>query len=131
MEQCRSMLVLVSLRSVLRVRPSPSHVTATRGCISDGGRKTPGLRSELTSDAPGPVLRCFQVLGMPILRISIFLIFKFFLFAFLGPLLQDMEVPRLGVDLHHSSWQRQILNPLSKTRDPACIPMDPSQVRYH
>ena len=52
---------------------------------------------------------------------------------------QHMEVPRLGVeselllpayaratttpdlncvcDLHHSSWQRQILNPLSKARD--------------
>ena len=68
--------------------------------------------------------------------------FFFFLFVFLpflGLLPQHMEVPRLGVfselqppafaraavtrdpshvcDLHHSSWQRQILNPLSKARD--------------
>ena len=61
-------------------------------------------------------------------------------FAILGPTLQHMEVPRLGVeselqmpayatatamtrdpslacDLHHSSRQRWILNPLSKARD--------------
>ena len=63
-----------------------------------------------------------------------------------------MEVPRLGVeselqlpayttaiatqdpshlcDLHHSSQQRRILNPLSKTRDWTCILMDTSQVHY-
>ena len=63
----------------------------------------------------------------------------FFFFCFLGPHLQHMEVPRLGVksqqqlqayatatekpdlscicDLHHSSWQHQILNPLSETKD--------------
>ena len=61
-----------------------------------------------------------------------------------------MEVPRLGVelelqltaytiaiatpdlscvcDLHHSSWQRWILNSLSKARDQTGILMDPSQV---
>ena len=61
-----------------------------------------------------------------------------------------MEVPRLGVelklqlpayttatttrdpsfvcDLHHSSWQRQILNPLSEARDRTCILMDSSRV---
>ena len=61
-----------------------------------------------------------------------------------------MEVPRLGdeselwplaytratgmpdrsciCDLHHSSQQRQILNPLSKARDQTCIFMDSSQV---
>ena len=62
-----------------------------------------------------------------------------------------MEVPRLGVqlelkllacatatamqdlshicNLHHSSWQHQILNPLSKARDQTHIPMDASRVR--
>ena len=69
----------------------------------------------------------------------------FFFFGFLGPHLRQMEVPRLGVqlelqllahttatatpvtatatqdlshvfNLHHSSQQRQILNPLSKAR---------------
>ena len=62
-----------------------------------------------------------------------------YLFSFLGPHLQHMEVPKLGVeselqlpayvpatampaptlvcDLRHSSQQCQILNPLSETRD--------------
>ena len=73
-------------------------------------------------------------------------------FYFLGPRLQHMEVCRLGVelelqllahatatatqdlswvcDLHHSSWQSWILNPLSKTRDRTCILMDASQIRF-
>ena len=60
-----------------------------------------------------------------------------------------MEVPELGVkselqlpaytmaratldpshifDLHHSSWQRQILNPLGETRVRTCILMDTSR----
>jgi len=64
-----------------------------------------------------------------------------------------MEVPRLGVELelqllayttatatldlscicnlHHSSWQHRILNPLSKARDQTHILMDSSQVRFH
>ena len=64
-----------------------------------------------------------------------------------------MEVPRLGVeselqqllaytiaaatrdpsrtcDLHHSSWQCRILNPLSKAREQTCILMDTSWVPY-
>ena len=76
----------------------------------------------------------------------------FFLFVcFLGP--WHMEVPRLGFelelqllaytkataapapswvyDLHHSSRQRWILNPLSKARDWTCILTDASQVRFH
>ena len=65
--------------------------------------------------------------------------FKFFLFCLLGPHLQHTKVVRLGVEsglqpqayttttamwdsnhvcnLHHSSQQRWILNPLSKGRD--------------
>ena len=64
-----------------------------------------------------------------------------------------MEVPRVGVeselqlpayttatatrdpshvcDLHHSSRQRQILNLLSKARDPIRNLMVPSQIRFH
>ena len=63
----------------------------------------------------------------------------FFFLFFLGPYLQHMEVPRLGVklelqlpiyttatamwdlspdcSLHHSSQKHQILNPLSQARD--------------
>ena len=63
-----------------------------------------------------------------------------------------MEVPRLGVelelqlpayatatameelshvwDLHCSSWQRWILNPLSEARNQTCILMDASQICF-
>ena len=60
-------------------------------------------------------------------------LFIYLLLPFLGPHVWHMEVTRLGVqlepqllayaratatcDLHHSSWQRQILNPLSEARD--------------
>ena len=83
-----------------------------------------------------------------------FLIFKFFiyflLFAFLGPYLQHMEVPRLGVesqlaynpatamgepshicDLHHSWQQCWILNPLSEARDRTWIVMGTGQIHNH
>ena len=39
--------------------------------------------------------------------------------------------PKLVCDLHHSLWQRQILNPLSKAMDGNCILMDMSWVCYH
>jgi len=64
-----------------------------------------------------------------------------------------MEVPKLGVkselqllayttatamwdpscvwDLHHHSWQCQILDPLSKARVQTHILMDPSQIYFH
>ena len=80
--------------------------------------------------------------------ISIF----FCLFVFLGLHPQHMGIPMLGVkselqlqayptaiamqdpshvcDLHHSSQQHQILNPLSKARDWICIRMDASQIHF-
>ena len=76
--------------------------------------------------------------------------FIFFLYIFLGPHLQPVEVPRVGVslelqlpayatatampdpshicDLHHRLWQHRILNPLNKARDRTPILMDPSRV---
>ena len=33
--------------------------------------------------------------------------------------------------LHHSSWQRWVLNPLSEGRDRTCNLMVPSQIRFH
>ena len=85
-----------------------------------------------------------------------FLFFRFFCccccfcFCFLGLHPWHMEVPRLGVkwglqllayttvtpdprhvcDLHHSSWQCRILNPLSEARDRTHILMDTSQIRF-
>ena len=72
-----------------------------------------------------------------------------FFFFFLEPYPWHMEVPRLGVqppayttgtvmwdpscvcDLHHSTGQRQILNPLSKARGWTCILKDASQIHSH
>ena len=34
-------------------------------------------------------------------------------------------------NLHHSSWQRQILNPLSKARAGTCNLRVPSQIHFH
>ena len=78
---------------------------------------------------------------------------SFFFFFLIGPLLQHMDVPKLGVklelqlrafatatampdpshicDLHCSSEQHQILNPLSGARDQTHIFMDTSQVCDH
>ena len=76
-----------------------------------------------------------------------------FFFDFPGPRLQHTEVPRLGVEselqlpayttvtatrdlscvcnLHHSSRQRWILNPLSESRDRTRILRDTGQIRFH
>ena len=78
--------------------------------------------------------------------------FILFYFVFLGPHPQPMEVPRLGgeselqlpacttatatqdpnrvCDLYHSPWQGQILNPLSRARDPTCALTDTSQICF-
>ena len=70
------------------------------------------------------------------------------LILILGLHLLHMEVPGLGVrldctratamqdlgrvfDLHHSSQQHQILNPLIEARDRTCVLMDASQIRFH
>ena len=82
-----------------------------------------------------------------IIVIYLFIAFSFF---FLGPHPQHMEVPRRGVklelrllaystatatwdlshirDLHHSSWQHQILNMPSEARDRIRVLMDTSRV---
>ena len=81
-----------------------------------------------------------------------FLSFSFF-FCFSGPYLWHMQVPRLGVeselqlpatatatatlglshicDLHHSSWQRRVLNPPREPRGRTHILMGTSRVHYH
>ena len=85
--------------------------------------------------------------------IDFFPYFFYLFICFLGPHFQHMEVLRPGVklelqllayttakakpdpshicDLHHSSWKRWILNPLSKARDWTCILMDSNQDCYH
>ena len=91
----------------------------------------------------------FQRLGYGHLWVIIIQTTTFFFFFGLCP--QHMEGPRLGVeselhlpdyatapemedrshvfDLHHTSWQHQILSPLSEARDRTQNLMDPSRVR--
>ena len=83
---------------------------------------------------------------------SIFLPKFFFVCVFLGPHLQYVEIPRLGIgsevhlqayttatathvlnnvcNLPHSSRQCQIFNPLSEARDRIYVLMDSNQVHY-
>ena len=97
------------------------------------------------------ILKTWQDLVRNIWKYMCINLFSYFLFlfCFLGPEMWHMEVPRLGggselqlqayttatatdtshlCDLHHSSWQCWILNPLSKTRDQTRILMVTSQV---
>ena len=86
-----------------------------------------------------------------ILLKQFFFVFLGFFLPFLGPLLRHLEVHRLGVelelqppaypratarqdpshvcDLHQSSRQRQLVNPLSKARDRTRNFMVPSRIR--
>ena len=79
-----------------------------------------------------------------------FMYLHLLLFVFLGPHPRHMEVLRVGAemepwplsyttatatqdpscifDLHHSSQQRWILNPLSEVRDGTCVLVDASQI---
>ena len=80
-----------------------------------------------------------------------FMVF-FGFFFFIGPHFRHMEVPRPEFksvlhpsantastempelshicDLHHSSWQRQILNPLREAKYQTCILMNTSQIHF-
>ena len=100
-------------------------------------------------DAPTELPRAEDI---SLAQAFIFHLHVFLFFCFLGPHPQHKEVPRLGVelelqlpmyttatatqdlshgcDLHRSSWQHQIPNPLSKARNWTHILMDTSQIRY-
>ena len=99
------------------------------------------------------VISKFLLLIIPNLYVCLFCLLFFFCFCFLGLHLWHMEVPRLEVeselqllayatatamrdlsrvcDLDHSSWWRQILNPLCGARGwTPCILMDTSQIHF-
>ena len=82
-----------------------------------------------------------------------FFFFPLFCLSFLEPHPRQVKIPRLGAesdlqpptyatapatrdpsrvcDLHHSSWQRQFLNPLSKSRDGSSNLTVPSRICFH
>ena len=94
-------------------------------------------------------LHTFMYLNFFIINFILF----YYLFCFLGLHLRHMEVPRLRVklelklpaytmgtampdlscvcDLHRSSWQCQIFNPLSEARDRTHNLMVPSRIHFH
>jgi len=47
--------------------------------------------------------------------------------AYIATAVQD---PSCVCDLHHSSQQHQILNPLNEARDRTCVLMDASQIGF-
>ena len=116
------------------------------------GTKNEVKHTKIGTESFRPTEYSFEKFGMYSWDEWMKLILSVFSFFLLGPHVQHMEVPRLGVelvlqllayatatatwdpssicDLHHSSQQPQILNPLSKARDPTLILMDISQVCY-
>ena len=101
------------------------------------------MREETGKEQPPPTLGCLQGALPRTKRETSF-------FCFLGLRPGPMELARPGVeselqlltyttaratrdpscicDLHHNSWQRQILNPLSEARDQSCVLEYASQV---
>ena len=105
----------------------------------------------------GDVLFNFVYIFLNILQCTVTscLVLLFVLFCLLGLHLWHMEVPMLGVesepqlqlpayttatatwdlsrvcDIHHSSRQHWILNPLSEGRDRTCLLMDACRIRDH
>ena len=96
---------------------------------------------------------CLRILAICALCMAfLFCQQKFFFFFFLGPHLGHMEVPRLVVqlelqllayttatatldlsqvcDLHHSSWQHQIFNPLREAWDRTHNRVVPRQIHF-
>ena len=113
-------------------------------CLQRGGVWTPwcgtGSPGNLASAAAHhPFAPSGILYALAVCTTFLFVLYSFslslFFFSFLWPYLQHMEVPGLGTvaagfdtaavmqdlslscDLHHSSEQRRILNPLSEARD--------------
>ena len=124
--------------------------TATLGVyVCKRGRKSFHSMELKTPNYRSPFCLC-NVIALEEIK-SIF--FFFFFFCFLGLHPQHKEIPRLGgelelqllasvtgtamqdpsdvCDLHHSSRQRQISNPLNEARDRTRILMNMSQVHIH
>ena len=111
---------------------------------------TSTLRILVSSEPGDRVIRIFQNY---LFALSHFMCITGFCFCFLGLYLRHIEVPRLGVeselqlaaydtatatwdqcwvfDLHHSSQQYWILNPLSEAKDRISVLIETSQIHFH
>ena len=107
-------------------------------------------RGTLASQPAGSTCLPHRPLESPLSEAVVQLLSIFFSFVLLGPHPQHMKVPRLGVklelqayatatatpdpsrvcDLHSSSWQHWILNPLREARDPTRVLMGTRWVCY-
>ena len=126
-----------------------------RACTTLLGRQVPGLTFPSRSCAaiPGFVVGYCQLkITCPWGIVETSVLFYFILFCFLGLHPRHMEAPRLRIkselqllayitatamqdlsciyDLHHSSQQRQILNPLSEARNGIGNLMVPSRIHF-
>ena len=71
--------------------------------------------------------------GWPFFVWFLFLFFRATLAAYGGSQARGriaMQDPSCTYDLHHSSRQCRILNPLSKASDRTCVLMDANQIHY-
>ena len=131
-----------SLKMILNTLKQNDEATGPSAVSFPSSAEDPSIHAKVTSNQP---LARPTLSSPPWDRPSLSFLCYFFSF-FLGRHLRHMEVPGLGVelelqvpayptatatpdpscpfDLHHSLWQRQILNPLSDARDRTHILMD-------
>ena len=114
--------------------------------------RSPLLIISIDSDIPNHVKPRHSIVNILKGMCGLACFFVCLFVCFLGLHPWHMEIPRLGVqlelqlpayttatatqdpsrvcDLHHSSWQRQILNPLRQARDRTCNLMVPSRISF-
>ena len=140
--------------SALNVRDSTKQTTGGIWPLDQFAYPQPKLKPRCSKYGPwtcnvGIPLQRLRHRFRPTVEGGIYLFIYLFI-CFLGLLPPHMEVPRLGVelelqlpayaiataawgpsylcDLYHSSWQRQIFNPLSEARDLTRVLMHASRV---
>ena len=132
---------------LFKLAPTKKHWEGPERLMTRGPLTISFLPTHTTPQPPPPSQKPLAL--TTILTYSLLFILFFF---FLGPHLQHIDVPRLGVESelqlptyttatatldlsykchrHHSLWQCQILNSLSKARGRTRVLMDTSQIQF-